>query len=89
MTLHNCVKPRTNQIIGSLLKTHFVKTKHIKMRRDINEFFVSPEHLQKWSYEVLTRHHQYIFHFFAGHSVERIQISNSPKNWQIDEKMLI
>ena len=64
MTLHNCVTPRTNQIIGSLLKTHFVKTKHIKMRRDINEFFVSPEHLQKWSYEVLTRHHQYIYFIF-------------------------
>ena len=57
MTLHNVSKPHTNRIIRSLLKTHFVKTKHIKMRRDIDELFVSPEHLDKCSYEVLTRHH--------------------------------
>ena len=60
MILRNVLKPHTNRIIRSLLKTHFVKTKHIKMRRDIDEFFVSPEHLEKSSYEVLTRHHRYI-----------------------------
>ena len=60
MTLHNVSRPRTNQIIRSLLKTHFVKTKHIKMRRDIDELFVSPEHLEKCSYGVLTRHHRYV-----------------------------
>ena len=59
MTLHNMSKPHTNQIIRSLLKTHFVKTKHIKMRRDTSEFFVSPEHLKKCSYEVLTRHYRH------------------------------
>ena len=59
MTLHNVSKPHTNRIIRSLLKTHFIKTKHMKMRRDIDELFVSPEHLVKCSYEVLTRHHQH------------------------------
>ena len=37
----------------SLSKTHFVKTKHIKMRRDIDQFFVSTEHLEKCRYKVL------------------------------------
>ena len=60
MTLHNVSKPPTNLIIKSLLKAHFVKIKHIKMRRDIDELFVSPKHLQKCSYEVLTRHHRYV-----------------------------
>ena len=59
MTLYNVSKPHTNQIIRSLLNTYFVKTKHIKMRRNIDELFVSPEHLKKYSYEVLTRHHRY------------------------------
>ena len=56
MPLHNVSRPHTNQIIRSLLKTHFVKTKHIKIRRDIDEFLVSPKHLEKCSYEVLTNH---------------------------------
>ena len=37
---------------------HVVKTKHIKMRRNIDELFVSPEHSEKCSYEVLTHGHQ-------------------------------
>ena len=60
MTLHNVLKPYTNRIIRSLLKTHFVKTKHIKMRRDIDDFFVPPKHLEKCSYEVLTRHRRHV-----------------------------
>ena len=60
MILHNVPKPHTNSIIRNLLKTHFVKTKRITMRRDIEEFFVSPEHLDKCSYEVLTQHYRYI-----------------------------
>ena len=36
------------------VKTHVVKTKHIKMRRDTDELFASPEHSAKCSYEVLT-----------------------------------
>ena len=39
---------------------HVVKTKHIKMRKDIDELFVSPEHSAKCSYEVLTRDHRYV-----------------------------
>ena len=35
--------------IGSRLKMHFVVTKHIKMRRDIDELFVPPEHSAKYS----------------------------------------
>ena len=56
ISLQNVSKRRTNQIIRSLLKTHFVRNKHIKTRRNIDEFFVSPEHLEKCSYEVLTSH---------------------------------
>ena len=33
------------------------------MRMDIDEFFVSSEHLEKCSYEVLTRHHRSVFVF--------------------------
>ena len=47
-------------LIRRLLKRHFVKTKHIEMRRDIGDFLVSPEHLEKCSYEVLTRHYQHV-----------------------------
>ena len=51
MTLHNVSKPHTNRITRSLLKTHVVKTKYIKMRRDIDASSVSREHLEKCSYE--------------------------------------
>ena len=44
MALHTVSRPHINRIIRSLLKTHLVKTKHIKMRMDIDELFVSPEH---------------------------------------------
>ena len=47
MTLHNVSKPHTNRIIRNLLKIHFVFTKHIKMRRDNDWLFVSPEPLVK------------------------------------------
>ena len=48
MTLYNISKSYTNQINKSLLIKHiFVKTKHIKMRRDIDELFVSSEHSAK------------------------------------------
>ena len=48
MTLYNIPKPYTNRINRSLLiKRIFVKTKHIKMRRDIDDLYVSPEHLAK------------------------------------------
>ena len=47
-TPHSVSKPYTNQRIGHQLKTHFVKIKHIKMRRIINPFFVSPEHSTKY-----------------------------------------
>ena len=53
-------KPQTNCIIRSLLKTHVIMNKHINMRRDINELFVSHEPSAKCSYEVLTCHHRYI-----------------------------
>ena len=43
-----------------MLKTNFVKTRHIKMRREIDESFVSPEHLEKCSYKVFTSHHRYV-----------------------------
>ena len=59
MTLHNVSKLYTNRIIRSLLKTHFIKTKHIKMRSDIDEFLVPPEHLEKCRYKVLTRDQRY------------------------------
>ena len=39
---------------------YVVKTKHIQMRRDIDEFSVSPEHLEKRSYKVWMRHYRYI-----------------------------
>ena len=57
MTLHNVLLPHTNAIIRSLLKTHFVKTKRIKMKRHIDEF-LSPKHLEKLSYEVLMRQYR-------------------------------
>ena len=47
------------KIIRSLLKMHILKTKHIKLKRDIDEFYVSPEHLEKCGYEVLTCHYRY------------------------------
>ena len=53
-------KPHTNRVITSLSKTHFIKTKHIKRRRDFDELSVSPEHLEKCSYEVLMRHYRCI-----------------------------
>ena len=31
------------------------------MRMDIDDIFVSPEYLEKCSYEVLTRHYRYVF----------------------------
>ena len=45
-------KPYQNQRIKNLLKMHFVKIKHIKVRT-INQFFVYPEHSEKQSCEVL------------------------------------
>ena len=54
-TPHNVSKPRTNRKTRNLLKTHFVNIKHIKMGRNIDEFFVSPTHSIQLSYEVLTR----------------------------------
>ena len=60
ITLHSVSKLHTNRIIRSLLKSHVVKTKHIKIRRDIDELFVSSEHSVKCSYKVLTRHHRYV-----------------------------
>ena len=40
-------KPYTNQRFSDLLKTHFVKIKHIKMRGIIHSFSVFPEHSTK------------------------------------------
>ena len=59
-TRQNLITKNVLNNYASLLKTHFVKTKHIKKRRDFDELFVSPEHSVKCSYEVLTRNHQYI-----------------------------
>ena len=45
-TFYSNVSFHSNQI-RSLLKTHFVKTKNIKIRRDIDEFLSrDPEHLE-------------------------------------------
>ena len=46
-----------NRIIKSLLKIHFVKTKHIKMRGDIDEFLSLLNSWKNW-FEVLTRNHR-------------------------------
>ena len=65
MTLHHVSKPHTHRIIRSLSKTHFVKTKHIEMREDIDECFTSPEHLETCSYEVLTHHYRYMLSMYV------------------------
>ena len=44
---HNVSKPYTNRRIRKMLGPHFVKIKHIKMRRIIHPFFISPEHSTK------------------------------------------
>ena len=44
---HNVSKSNTNRRIRNLLKTYFLKIKHIKMKRIIHPFFVSLEHSTK------------------------------------------
>ena len=47
---HNVSKPYTNRQIRNLLKTHFFMITHIKMRRIIHPFFVSPKHSTKFEF---------------------------------------
>ena len=56
-------KPYTNQRIRNLLKMHFVKIKHIKMRSKIDHFFVFPEYSTKQRYEVVTQSRGYALCF--------------------------
>ena len=57
-----CQKPHTNRIIRSLLRTHFVKPKHIKMRMDIDEFLSLLNIYINVVTRFLTRHLRYTKH---------------------------
>ena len=45
---------------------YLVKTKHIRKRRDMVELFVSPEQLEKCTYDVLTRHYRNVEWFYTN-----------------------